>query len=64
VLAELSRRELAGLTREAMSRLDEAYRVVLSLRIYEGLPHAEVAGVIGCTETNARAKFFWAKRSL
>lgn len=61
---ESSRRELAELMHQAMGRLAERYRMVLSLRFYEDMPYAEVAQAIGCTEFNARALFCRAKLAL
>jgi hypothetical protein len=63
-LAESSRRELAELTHQAMERITERYRMILSLRFYENMPYSEVAQTIGCTEFNARALFCRAKHAL
>lgn len=63
-LAKASRAELAALTQQAMNRVSERYRLVLALRFYEDLPHADIARVIGCSEFNARTLFFRAKHAL
>ena len=60
----LLRKELGELTREAMTQVSERYRMVLALRLYEGMPHAEIARALGCTELSARATFFRAKHAL
>ena len=54
----LSKKELGHLAREAMTRISVRHRMVLALRLYEDMPHAEVAYVLGCTELSARASFF------
>jgi RNA polymerase sigma-70 factor, ECF subfamily len=60
----LSRKELAELTRQALSRLDYRYRMALALRFYEDLSHGEIALALGCSEIGARALFFRAKRAM
>ena len=59
-----SQKELGELTRAAMSQLGLNHRMVLSLRFYEDMPHAEIAQVLGCNELAARMRFFNAKRAL
>jgi RNA polymerase sigma-70 factor (ECF subfamily) len=59
-----SRRELGELTHRAMSRVSERDRMVLALRFYEDMPHAEIARVLGCSELRARVSFFRAKHAL
>jgi len=61
---DASQRELAELTRQAMADLTVRHRTVLALRVFEDLPHAEVAKVLGCSELGARVAFFHAKRAL
>ena len=63
-IPDVSQRELADLTRQAMTELTFRHRTVLVLRIFEDLPHAEVARVLGCSELSARVAFFHAKRAL
>ncbi|GMU20687.1 MAG: hypothetical protein AMXMBFR13_07830 [Phycisphaerae bacterium] len=63
-MAQASRAELAERALEAMSKLRERQRMVLALRFYENMSHRQIAGVLGCTELNARVSFFQAKRAL
>ncbi|MHC4797845.1 MAG: RNA polymerase sigma factor [Planctomycetota bacterium] len=63
-ISAISKKELAQLTRAAMSRLSERYRMVLALRFYEDMPHGQIAKALGCTELSVRATFFRAKRAL
>jgi RNA polymerase sigma-70 factor (ECF subfamily) len=59
-----SRKELGELTRTAMSQIGIQHRMVLALRFFEDMPHAEIARILGCTELGARMRFFNAKRAL
>lgn len=63
-LAGAMREELVELTRTAMADIGERHRMVLALRIYEDLPHAEIARIVGCTTSMARAMFVRARRAL
>ena len=56
--------ELGKLTQVAMGRLALQYRMVLALRLYEDMSHAEIARILGCGELGARMRFFSAKRAL
>lgn len=64
VADRLSRRELAERTQEALRQLTDRHRMVLALRFYENMPHSDIAGIMGCSELNARVTFFQAKRAL
>jgi len=63
-LNSLAHKELGELTRRAMSQLKERDRMVLALRFYEEMSHAQVAGVLGCSEVTARVSFLRAKHAL
>ena len=56
--------ELTHAVRAAVAELKIAYRNVLVLRIFEGMPYVDIAAVTGSTEVNARARFFRAKSAL
>ena len=59
-----SRKELGELTRTAMAQIPVQHRMVLALRFFEDMPHADIARILGCTELGARMRFFNAKRAL
>lgn len=50
--------------REALSGLAEEIRHAVVLVYFEGLNHAEAAGVIGCAETTVSWRIFRARRQL
>lgn len=60
----LMRKELSSAIYEAMDSLKLKYRHVLTLRCFQDLSYAEIAGIIGGSELQARLRFFRAKRSL
>ena len=47
-------RELRDAVRQSLQALPETERAVLLLRVYEGLPHREIAKAIGKSETTGR----------
>lgn len=63
-LTALSREELGEYTRKAMLDLREHYRMVLTMRFFDDMPHADIARVLGCSELSARAMLFRAKHAL
>jgi RNA polymerase sigma-70 factor (ECF subfamily) len=48
----------------ALTRLPEKFRVPLTLRFVEGLGYAEIARVIGRTESTARSRIFYGLKEL
>jgi RNA polymerase sigma-70 factor (ECF subfamily) len=48
----------------ALLRLPERFRVPLTLRFVDGLDYAEIAGVIGRTESAARSRVFYGLKQL
>ena len=56
--------ERAALVRGLVQTLRPAYREALLLREFEGLSYAEIAAVVGCTETAVKARLFKARRAL
>ena len=63
-LNRLMRKELSEAVIKAMGHLTLTYRSVLTLRCFEQMSYAEIAGMMGCKELRARVLFFRAKRSL
>ncbi|MDP6442665.1 MAG: RNA polymerase sigma factor [Pirellulaceae bacterium] len=47
--------ESANLVSQAIARLSERQRTVVVLRVWNGLPYAEIASAVGCTETTVRS---------
>jgi len=50
--------------KDAMLLLPEGFRVVLSLSLFEGFDHEEIAMVLGITESTSRSQLVRAKRKL
>ncbi len=53
---DVARLEQAEIVRKALSQLDEAYRVVVILRHYEGLRFAEIAEILGIPEGTVKSR--------
>jgi len=50
--------------REAVSRLPDGFRVVLSLALFEGYDHEEIALILKITESTSRSQLARAKKKL
>ncbi len=50
--------------KEAMGRLPEGYRTILSLYLFEGYDHDEIAGILGITPVTSRTQYSRAKKKL
>ncbi|MBS1508220.1 MAG: RNA polymerase sigma factor [Bacteroidetes bacterium] len=50
--------------KHAMAQLPEGYRVVLSLYLLEGYDHAEIAEILGITESTSKSQFNRSKKKL
>ena len=50
--------------REAIFKLPDGYRMVLSLYLLEGYDHEEIAQVLGITESTSKSQFSRAKKKL
>jgi len=62
--ALFERKETAGIVREAIARLPEAYRVVLVLRDLEERDTAETARILGTTTTVVKVRLHRARQAL
>ncbi len=62
--ADHGARERAGRVQEALMSLDPKQRAAIVLTVYEGLNHAEAAGVLHCSETTVSWRVFSARRKL
>ena len=58
-LGELQRR-----LNEAMMRLSNEHRMVVTMFDIQGMPHAEIAKIIGISEGTVRSRLFYAHRQL
>jgi RNA polymerase sigma factor (sigma-70 family) len=50
--------------KSAMSELPDGYRVVLTLYLFEGYDHEEIAHILKITENTSRTQYMRAKRKL
>ncbi len=50
--------------RNAVMKLPDGYRVVLSLYLFEGYDHEEIGEVLGISESTSRTQYMRAKRKL
>jgi len=56
--------ELQEKLNEALQKLSEEHRTVVVLHDIEGMPHQEIAKIMGCSEATARSKLFYAHQQL
>lgn len=61
---ELKKKMVAEAIRKIVNDIPEKYRDVVILRIYGDMPFAQVAKVLGITESSAKVIFFRAKKML
>ncbi|MDB5014917.1 MAG: sigma-70 family polymerase sigma factor, partial [Daejeonella sp.] len=50
--------------KEAIKKLPDGYRIVLSLYLLEGYDHEEISSVLKISENTSRTQFMRAKRKL
>lgn len=50
--------------REAVAELPDGYRIVLTLYLFEGYDHEEIAHILKITENTSRSQYMRAKRKL
>jgi RNA polymerase sigma factor (sigma-70 family) len=50
--------------KDAINRLPEGYRVILSLYLLEGYDHTEIAGYLNITESTSKSQYLRAKQKL
>ena len=56
--------ELQKRLNEAMQRLSEDHRAVVTMFDIQGMPHAEIAKILGVSEGTVRSRLFYAHRQL
>ncbi|CAB4242701.1 DNA-directed RNA polymerase specialized sigma subunit [Methylacidimicrobium sp. AP8] len=63
-LRKMELQELHQEIERALSQLSEAHRAVVTLFDIEGLSHAEIAKIVGCSEGTVRSRLFYAHKRL
>jgi len=53
-----------GLIRKAVEQLPAGYRTILTLYLFEGYDHEEIAGIIGISNATSRSQYFRARQKL
>ncbi len=61
---DLNLRELQERLNEALSRLSEVHRLVVTMHDIQGLPHEEIGRVLGCNTGTVRSRLFYARQQL
>jgi RNA polymerase sigma-70 factor (ECF subfamily) len=61
---ETDLKELQKRLNEAMQKLSSDHRSVVTLFDIQGLPHAEIAKILGISEGTVRSRLFYAHRQL
>ncbi|MFQ6102890.1 MAG: RNA polymerase sigma factor [Candidatus Glassbacteria bacterium] len=63
-MENLLSKEMSEILRGAIAELPYKQRMALTLRIYDGLTHREIADVLGCSEGTVKVNFHHAINSL
>jgi RNA polymerase sigma-70 factor (ECF subfamily) len=63
-LREVNIHELQKRLNEAMMKLSEEHRTVVTLYDVQGLQHAEISKIVGVSEGTVRSRLFYAHRQL
>ena len=61
---DLNLAELQEKLNEAMQKLSEVHRMVVTLHDVQGLSHDEIAKIIGCNTGTVRSRLFYARQQL
>lgn len=56
--------ELQGALNEALQKLSEPHRMVVTLHDIEGMAHGEIAKIMKCSEGTVRSRLFYARQQL
>ena len=56
--------ELQEKLNEAMQKLSEPHRMVVTLHDVQGVPHEEIANILGCSIGTVRSRLFYARQQL
>ncbi|MGB9603801.1 MAG: sigma-70 family RNA polymerase sigma factor [Limisphaerales bacterium] len=63
-LREVSLNELQKKLNAALLKLSEKHRLVVVLHDIEGIPHDEIAKILGCNSGTVRSRLFYARQQL
>ena len=61
---QTSLREFQEKLTDALQQLTEAHRMVVTLHDIQGMPHGEIARIMGCSEGTVRSRLFYARQQL
>ena len=61
---EVNLKELQQRLNEAMMKLSNEHRAVVTMFYIQGMPHAEIGKVLGVSEGTVRSRLFYAHRQL
>ncbi len=61
---EVNLKELQQRLNEAMGKLSNEHRIVVTMFDIQGMPHAEIAGILKISEGTVRSRLFYAHRQL
>lgn len=64
VLRKISLGEFREKMNEAMLKLSEKHRAVVTMHDIQGMPHADIAKVMRCSEGTVRSRLFYAHKQL
>lgn len=64
VLRKMSLGEFQEKMNEAMLNLSEKHRAVVTMHDVQGMPHADIAKVMNCSEGTVRSRLFYAHKQL
>jgi len=60
----IDRKQVAALTRQAISKLSRAHQEVIRLAFYEELPYEEIATLLGTPVNTVKTRVYYAKQQL
>lgn len=64
VLRKMNLSEFQKKMNEALLTLSDKHRAVVILHDVQGMPHAEIAAIVGCSEGTVRSRLFYARKRL
>ena len=64
VLRKMNLSEFQKKMNEALLTLSDKHRAVVIMHDVQGMPHSEIAGIMGCSEGTVRSRLFYARKKL